>query len=190
LKTFLKIKIISENILMIINIIMGKQKIFDMMYNLLHMILKHLKRNFRKSLKFVNNLDELQEILNHLDKTKATRKAGHGTPRYMSPEQLDGKLSFKCDIWALGCVLLEFSTGVKPFENVASEVAMCLKIFQGSSPLDYALENNNAESELIIENDDFKELLKLCFINDYKQRPSAEELFENSFFSGYTTYYY
>lgn len=108
----------------------------------------------------------------------------------MSPEQLDGKLSFKCDIWALGCVLLEFSTGVKPFENVASEVAMCLKIFQGSSPLDYALENNNAESELILENDDFKELLKLCFINDYKKRPSAEELFENSFFSGYTTYYY
>jgi len=47
----------------------------------------------------------------------------------MSPEQLDGKLSFKCDIWALGCVLLEFSTGVKPFETVASEVAMCLKIF-------------------------------------------------------------
>lgn len=68
-------------------------------------------------------------VSNHLDKTKATRKAGHGTPRYMSPEQLDGKLSFKCDIWALGCVLLEFSTGVKPFENVASEVAMCLKIF-------------------------------------------------------------
>ena len=129
-------------------------------------------------------------VSNHLDKTKATRKAGHGTPRYMSTEQLDGKLSFKCDIWALGCVLLEFSTGVKPFENVVSEVAMCLKIFQGCSPLDYALENNNAESELIIENDDFKELLKLCFKNDYKQRPSAEELFENSFFSGYTTNYY
>jgi mitogen-activated protein kinase kinase kinase len=129
-------------------------------------------------------------VSNHLDKTKATRKAGHGTPRYMSPEQLDGKLSFKCDIWALGCVLLEFATGVKPFENVVSEVAMCLKIFQGCSPLDYALENNNAEAELIIENDDFKELLKLCFKNDYKQRPSAEELFENSFFSGYTTNYY
>ena len=129
-------------------------------------------------------------VSNHLDKTKATRKAGHGTPRYMSPEQLDGKLSFKCDIWALGCVLLQFSTGVKPFEDVASEVVMCLKIFQGCSPLDYALENFNSETELIQDNEDFKEILKMCFKNDYTQRPSAEQLFENPFFSGYTTKYF
>jgi serine/threonine protein kinase len=49
-------------------------------------------------------------ISNTLDKTRATNAASHGTPRYMSPEQLDGKLSFKVDIWAFGCVLLQFCT--------------------------------------------------------------------------------
>ena len=29
-----------------------------------------------------------------------------GTYRYMSPEQFDGKLSLKTDIWSFGCVLL------------------------------------------------------------------------------------
>ena len=33
-------------------------------------------------------------ISNRLDKTKATRAAACGTTRYMSPEQLNGKLSF------------------------------------------------------------------------------------------------
>ena len=34
-----------------------------------------------------------------------------GTYRYMAPEQLKSKLSLKTDVWAFGCVLLEFCTG-------------------------------------------------------------------------------
>ena len=45
-------------------------------------------------------------VSNKLDKTRATKAAGAGTTRYMSPEQLDGKLTFKVDIWSFGCVLL------------------------------------------------------------------------------------
>ena len=92
-------------------------------------------------------------VSNHLDKTKATRAAANGTTRYMSPEQLDGKLSFKVDIWSLGCVLLEFATGLKPFSDIQNDAAVCMKIFQGTTPLDYALKNFDLDCDLINENE-------------------------------------
>ena len=45
-------------------------------------------------------------VSTRFDKTRATRAAQAGTLRYMPPEQLNGSLSFKTDIWAFGCVLL------------------------------------------------------------------------------------
>ena len=45
-------------------------------------------------------------VSNKLDQTKNTKAAQQGTYRYMSPEQLEGNLSFKTDIWAFGLVLL------------------------------------------------------------------------------------
>lgn len=68
-------------------------------------------------------------VSNKLDKTRATRAAGAGTTRYMSPEQLDGKLTFKVDIWSFGCVLLQYSTGRRPFDDVENDAAVCMKIF-------------------------------------------------------------
>lgn len=45
-------------------------------------------------------------------------KRKNGTPYYMAPELFndEGVYSFQSDIWALGCVIYEMSTGLPPFK--------------------------------------------------------------------------
>jgi len=47
-----------------------------------------------------------------------------GTPMYMSPEIIKndkkGRLG-SMDIWSMGCVVLEFATGKKPWSNLDNE---------------------------------------------------------------------
>mgnify|MGYP000663401262 CR=1 FL=1 len=77
--------------------------------------------------------------------------------RYMPPEQLNGSLSFKTDIWGFGCLLFQFATGLKPFNDVDNELAASIKVFQGESPLDYALTNADKKAiELIRQDESFR----------------------------------
>ena len=104
----------------------------------------------------------------------------------MPPEQLDGNLSFKCDIWSFGCLLLEFSSGIRPFNDIENDIALSMSIFKGESPLEYALASKDKEEyDLVRSDEQFKSLLELCFDQDYKKRPSSDELFNHPFFIGY-----
>ena len=58
----------------------------------------------------------------------------------MAPEQLDGTLTNKVDIWAFGCVILEMVTGRCPYHLVSNELTICSKMFNGCNPLKYYCE--------------------------------------------------
>lgn len=51
-----------------------------------------------------------------------------GTPMYMSPEIIKNDKRGRqgaMDIWSLGCVVLEFATGKKPWSNLDNEWCVC-----------------------------------------------------------------
>jgi eukaryotic-like serine/threonine-protein kinase len=59
-----------------------------------------------------------------------------GTPEYMSPEHArGGKIDFRSDIYALGCVVFEIFTGQAPFRG-ANAFATISKHFYEPAPLD------------------------------------------------------
>jgi hypothetical protein len=56
-----------------------------------------------------------------------------GTPHYMAPEQIEGKVvTPKADLFSLGCLLYELSTGETPFRGSFTEVLA--KILRGAPP--------------------------------------------------------
>ena len=84
-------------------------------------------------------------------------------------------------------MLLEFGSAIRPYELIDNDVALSMTIFRGLSPLEYALGSDNADQfDMVTENPDFKSVLEACFLHNYKERPSAEELCNHPFFKGYT----
>ena len=64
-----------------------------------------------------------------------------GTIRYMSPEQYEGIITFKSDIWSFGCVMLELITGKRPYDGIKMESF----VSNSENPLDYFFENHKFE---------------------------------------------
>lgn len=63
-----------------------------------------------------------------------------GTPSYMSPEQISGKeLDERCDIYALGCIMFETLTGVKPFAASSTLEMLAAKISQRAPSINAAV---------------------------------------------------
>jgi nucleotide-binding universal stress UspA family protein len=59
-----------------------------------------------------------------------------GTPAYIAPEQVMGNRSvFASDIFALGCILYEAATGVKPFGEPASTAGMKRRLHHMPEPV-------------------------------------------------------
>ena len=88
-----------------------------------------------------------------------------GTAFWMAPEviEMNGYTS-ACDIWSLGCTLLELLTGHPPYYNMNSCTAL-LKIVQESTP---PIPENISK--------DLLDFLQKCFVKDPTKRASATEL--------------
>lgn len=61
-----------------------------------------------------------------------------GTPMYMAPENITGKKKGQRlgsdDIWSLGCVILEMTTGKRPWANLDNEWAIMYHVAAGHIP--------------------------------------------------------
>ena len=91
---------------------------------------------------------------------------------YMSPEVIKGSNEGRLgaiDIWSLGCVILEMSTGRRPWASLDNEWAIMYNIAQGNPP---QLPSREQLSEQGID------FLKRCFEKDPKRRASAAELLQ------------
>ena len=103
-----------------------------------------------------------------------------GTPMYMSPEVIRGdspgsplsptRFSGAADIWSLGCVVLEMSTGRRPWSHLDNEWAIMYNIAQGNPP---ALPTADQLSETGLD------FLRRCFEREPAKRSTAAELLQH-----------
>ncbi|KAF9243846.1 hypothetical protein BU15DRAFT_42769 [Melanogaster broomeanus] len=97
-----------------------------------------------------------------------------GTPMYMSPEVIKNDKRGKhgaMDVWSLGCVVLEFATGKKPWSNLDNEWAIMFHI--GVATQHPPLPEPGQLSELGIN------FIKQCLTIDPARRPTAVELLDH-----------
>ena len=97
-----------------------------------------------------------------------------GTPMYMSPEVIKGESRGRrgaMDVWSVGCVVLEFATGRRPWSQLDNEWAIMFHI--GMAQQHPPLPEPGQLSDLGID------FIRQCLILDPYERPSAAEMREH-----------
>lgn len=90
-----------------------------------------------------------------------------GTPLYMAPEQAHGQaVDKKADLFSLGCVLYELTTGVRPF--AATEVAEILNNVREANPPDILKFNPELPAPLV-------DLIRRLLAKSPEDRPESAE---------------
>jgi len=92
----------------------------------------------------------------------------YGVIPYVAPEILKGgKFSKESDIYSMGMIMWELTTGLQPFANIEHDTDLIYEIIDGKRP---EITNDTPE--------DFARLMKKCWNSDPKKRPSAEKICE------------
>jgi len=137
---------------------------------------KILAKNQRTLQQRTRAAPDLDSTPNHFNPSAGgeIRNSLTGTPMYMSPEVIknDKRGRFgDMDIWSLGCVVLEFATGKKPWSNLDNEWAIMFHI--GVATQHPPLPEPGQLSEPGIN------FIKQCLTIDPVKRPTAVELMEH-----------
>ncbi|CDS13964.1 hypothetical protein LRAMOSA06137 [Lichtheimia ramosa] len=91
-----------------------------------------------------------------------------GTPNWMAPEVIELKgASPKCDIWSLGCTLVELITGKPPYADLIAMSAMFRIVEDSYPPLPDKI------------SDEMHSFLLCCFQKNPDDRPTATQLKEH-----------
>lgn len=84
----------------------------------------------------------------------------------MAPEVINEKseVTSACDIWSLGCTVIELITGKPPYFELNPFTAMIKIVYEDSPPLPEDI------------SDDMVDFLKKCFVKDPEKRTDAKTL--------------
>ncbi|RIA86315.1 kinase-like domain-containing protein, partial [Glomus cerebriforme] len=90
----------------------------------------------------------------------------YGVIPYIAPEIFKGSaFSKESDIYSMGMIMWELTTGCKPFVNVEHDIYLILKIIDGERP------------EITEDTPEFyADLMKSCWDPDPEKRPSISEI--------------
>jgi serine/threonine protein kinase len=117
--------------------------------------------------------------VNTIDMKKLLSCTIKGTCNWIAPEVLKGNAySVGCDIWSLGCTLIEMLTGSLPWKLFDNPLAGMLNIMNSSqTPLDLV------DSEILRSlSDNCIALLRKCLERDPSKRWSAKRLLRHPWF--------
>ncbi|KAL5181477.1 Mitogen-activated protein kinase kinase kinase 5 [Glycine soja] len=141
------------------------------------------KKTIHRDIKGANLLVDSAGVVKLADFGMAKHLTGHvadlslkGSPYWMAPElfqagvQKDNSsdLAFAVDIWSLGCTIIEMFTGKPPWSEYEGAAAM-FKVMKDTPPIPETL---SAEG---------KDFLRLCFIRNPAERPTASMLLQHRF---------
>ena len=103
---------------------------------------------------------------------KTSTQSVTGTPSYMSPEGIRGKLGPSGDVWALGCSLVEMASGVPPWAETGLEDPIAMLFHIGCVP------PTGAHHPAIPPHlsSAAKKFCASCFVVDPSRRPTCEAL--------------
>ena len=101
----------------------------------------------------------------------------YGVIPYIAPEIFKGAtFSKESDIYSMGMIMWELTTGCKPFANVDHDTNLIYKIIDGERP---EITNDTPEQ--------YADLMKRCWDSDSSKRPSTSE-FRNIVGNLYSSY--
>eukprot|EP00201_Polytomella_parva_P005714 CAMPEP_0175080052 /NCGR_PEP_ID=MMETSP0052_2-20121109/25249_1 /TAXON_ID=51329 ORGANISM="Polytomella parva, Strain SAG 63-3" /NCGR_SAMPLE_ID=MMETSP0052_2 /ASSEMBLY_ACC=CAM_ASM_000194 /LENGTH=455 /DNA_ID=CAMNT_0016350621 /DNA_START=63 /DNA_END=1426 /DNA_ORIENTATION=+ len=102
---------------------------------------------------------------------KAINRRVVGSPYWMAPEVIEmteGADGSSCDIWGVGCLVIEMLCGSPPYFNLQPLSALFRIVSDEDPPIPEEVRRHG--SPLLIQ------FVEACFIKDWKRRPTAQDL--------------
>lgn len=111
-----------------------------------------------------------------------------GTPYFMAPEVFQEKYCMKADIWSVGCVAFQMVVGTPPWKNLgfSNPISLFQHLQNVKDPP--PMQVPNEEAILLSKNgqqklDMLRNCVARCFARNPVDRPSADEMICDNFFS-------